>query len=340
MMGTSGIEPVSAGVTWREDVLLVTQAAKRFATMLGFPELLCEEMGLVATELATNLIRHASGGTIRFSRIAERDRQGIEIESVDHGPGISNVEQAITDGYSTAGGPGFGLGAINRLMDELDIYPGEAGGLHVICRRWLRPDTLKPFAGGLSFGAASRAYRMLPENGDAFLIKQWDHNALMGVIDGLGHGKFAQRASHTARRYIEQHFDQSLDNLFRGAGRACRATRGVVMALARFDLMRKTVTLASVGNIETRLVNSPEPFNPIVRRGIVGLNAPNPHPTEHHWGPDAMLIMHSDGLQSHWSWNQFRDISNEAPGTIARRMLLDLARTDDDATVVVARSAV
>jgi hypothetical protein len=103
-----------------------------------------------------------------------------------------------------------------------------------------------------------------------------------------------------ARPYIEQHFDQPLDHIFRGTGRACRATRGVVMALARFDLAKETLTVASVGNIEVRLVSSPQRFNLIVRRGIAGLNAPNPLPNEHPWTAETLLIMHSDGLATHW----------------------------------------
>ena len=77
------------------------------------------------------------------------------------------------------------------------------------------------------------------------------------MIDGLGHGELARRASQTARRYVEHHFDQPLVNIFRGADRACRATRGVVMALARFDMVSRKVTIASVGNIEVRLIGCP-----------------------------------------------------------------------------------
>ena len=105
----------------------------------------------------------------------------------------------------------------------------------------------------MAFGAATRSVGHLPDNGDSFVIKQWEQNALVGVIDGLGHGPFAQIASRTARYYVEQHFSEPLENVFKGADRACRATRGVVMALARIDLAEDTLTVASVGNVEMRL---------------------------------------------------------------------------------------
>src|SRR5262249_30546222 len=143
----------------------------------------------------------------------------------------------------------------------------------------------------------------------------------------------------TARQYIEQHFDLNLDKLFLGAGRACQGTRGVVMALARFDLERHFIAVASVGNVETRVMNIPERWNVAVRRGIVGLNAPDPVTTEHPWTAESILVMHSDGLSARWDWNQFRHLKDEAPETIARRLLAELGKNDDDATVIVARSA-
>jgi anti-sigma regulatory factor (Ser/Thr protein kinase) len=339
LMGTNGMQPVEAGVTWQGDVLRAGELGRGFSASLGFPAAQCDEIGLVVTELASNLIRHAPGGTITMGHVTTSERTGIEIQSVDKGPGISDVEQAITDGYSTAGGLGLGLGTVNRLMDELEIYSGSNGGLHIVCRRWVRARPSGAIAGGLAFGAATRSYRQLPENGDTFLFKQWERNALVGVIDGLGHGPLAQRASHTARHYIERHFDQPLPSLFLGVGRACRTTRGVVMALARFDLTRQTLTVASVGNIEVRLVGSSEKFNLVVRRGIVGLNAPNPVPAEHPWTSSSLLIMHSDGIRSHWNWSEFSDVLQAAPNMIARRLLSELGKLDDDATVVVARSA-
>ena len=326
-------------VALASDVRRADELARTFSASLGFSKEHCGEICLVASELASNLLRHASHGRMRLSRVDSGGRTGIQIESEDNGPGIPNVEEAITDGYSTAGGLGLGLGAVNRLMDELEFYSGAQGGLHVVCQRWLRPASRVILEKVLAFGAATRSYRMLSENGDTFIIRQWNRHALVGVIDGLGHGHFAQRASQTARQYIEQHFDQSMENLFRGAGRACRATRGVVMALARFDLDRRILTLASVGNIEVRLVGNPERLKLVVRRGIIGLNAPAPVPLEHPWTPGSLLIMHSDGIRTHWDWKDFPDLQGQTPAAIAHRLLQQLGKADDDATVLVVGNA-
>jgi serine/threonine protein phosphatase PrpC len=162
--------------------------------------------------------------------------------------------------------------------------------------------------------------------------------ALAGVIDGLGHGQFAQRAAQTARQYVEHHFDQPLEAIFRGVGRACRATRGVVMALARIDSARQTFAVATIGNIEVRVIGSPTRINLIIRRGVIGLNAPSPLIVEHPWTNTTILIMHSDGLRTHWDWSDFAGLAPEPAGVIAQRLLRALGKTDDDATVLVVRS--
>jgi len=339
MTPTNAAEPVDIGVMWPGDVSRAAEVGKNLAAAFGFPAVHSEEIALVITELAANLMRHASGGIIRVMRAADGDRQGIEIQSLDNGPGISDIEKAMTDGYSTAGGLGLGLGTVNRLMDEFEIHPGTHGGAHIVCRRWQRSRPSLSGYRGIAFGAATRSYRHLPENGDTFLFKQWNGNALVGVIDGLGHGPFAQRASQVARLYIDQHYDQPLTALFRGAGRACLATRGVVMALAGFDLANQKLTVASVGNVEVRLVGSPQHFNLIVRRGIVGLNAPDPVPAEHPWTAETLLIIHSDGVPARWNWNELAEFQSAPPAVIASQLLARFGKIDDDATVIVARSA-
>jgi anti-sigma regulatory factor (Ser/Thr protein kinase)/serine/threonine protein phosphatase PrpC len=332
------VEPVALEVTYLAQVKQAAAVARGYAESLGFSSADCDEIALVVSELGSNLIRHAFGGTIKLGSIEASGQVGIRVESEDSGPGISDVEKALTDGFSTAGSLGTGLGTVNRLMDDLDVYSRSPSGVHLISQRWVRPQRREARLEDLLFGVATRSCRHLAENGDAFIITQWERCALAGVIDGLGHGPFAQRASQTARRYIEQHFDQPLDSLFRGVQRACRATRGVVMALARFDLARKILTVASVGNVEVRLFGSPEHFSLTVRRGVIGLNAPNPVLLEHPWAPTCVLIIHSDGLRTHWNWNEFPELAQATPDAIAQRLLHVLGKVEDDATILVAKS--
>lgn len=320
------------------DTQRAAECARNLAASIGFSADECDEIVVATTELASNLIKHAHGGSIALAVANAAGRAGICIESEDTGPGIADLEQALTDGYSTAGSLGIGLGAVNRLMDELELRSAAAAGARIVCHRWLRSNLGPAPEPWLEFGAATRALRNQRENGDAFLVRRWSGNALTAVIDGLGHGQFAQRAAVTARRYVEQHFDRPLVDLFRGAGRACRATRGVVMALARFDTQsRHSINIASIGDISARVFDGSTSTTSLPRRGIVGVTTLLPITTQCPWTPSSVLIMHSDGLHSRWNWTDFPELAQQPPDRIARFLLSNLGKQEDDATVLVAR---
>jgi anti-sigma regulatory factor (Ser/Thr protein kinase) len=312
--------------------------SKSLAESIGFDPVACEKIALATTELATNLIKHAKGGKLTLTPLADGGRAGLEIESRDSGPGIPDVEEAFGDRFSTAGTRGTGMGSVNRLMDELDISSERGRGTRIVCRKWVGQQTASIRPCPLAFGVATRPRQLGDANGDAFVVKQWAESALVGVIDGLGHGHFAHHAAQAARQYVEGHFDRPLDQIFRGTARACRATRGVVMALARFDWGQDRLTFASVGNVEVRVFPHSEPFRFNIRRGIIGLNAPNAVVTEHPWPPDHLLVLHSDGLRTHWGWKDFPGVADQPAPALAQEFLRVLAKEEDDATVVVVRS--
>src|SRR6266508_1579635 len=211
------------------DVHVARRAARAMALAIGFEAKVSEEIVIAVSELASNLVKHARGGKLTLTPVNDGGRVGIHVESHDCGPGIADVEQAMADGFSTAGSLGCGLGTVNRLMDRFDITSQRGGGAgtRIVCTRWLRVDHPPLSPGPLEFGAATPSYPTMPVNGDAFVIKRWNASALVAVIDGLGHGPYAHRAAQTARQYVETHVDQPLEAIFRGVGRTCRATRGV-----------------------------------------------------------------------------------------------------------------
>ncbi len=328
-------------ISHSSEVKMADRAAKTMALTLGFNEKESEEIALVTRELASNLIKHAKKGTLTLTPLNENNNAGIQIESADNGPGIADVEHEIKDGFSTTGSLGYGLGTVNRLMDRFDItsHCGKESGTHIVCKRWLRKTTRSEMPCPLDVGAATRSHPGMTMNGDAFVIKKWDQSILAGIIDGLGHGQFAHRASQKARLYIESHYDQLLEEIFRGVERSCHATRGVVMAIARFDWDLGKLTFASLGNIEARVFGSPEPMNFSIRRGILGVKMIKPVITEHRWEPHYIMTLYSDGIKSHWRWEDFPDLLNESSNTIAKRLLGTLARDSDDATVIVVKKA-
>jgi serine/threonine protein phosphatase PrpC len=111
------------------------------------------------------------------------------------------------------------------------------------------------------------------------------------------------------------------------------------MALLRFDFGPDGIQFSSagVGNIEARLCKGSACEHLLARRGILGGNAPSPRVTKHRWHAGQVLVLHSDGLTQRWRWQDFADLGQQPATTIAQRLLRALAKTDDDATVVVVR---
>ena len=330
--------PESLDIRHESDVGKARRAGKIAAMGVGFGPDESEEIVLVMIELATNLLKHAQGGRLLLQPIAADGRVGLEVESQDGGPGIADVEQAMADRFSTAGSRGTGLGAVNRLMDEMNIASRRGSGTRIVARKWVRAyrPSVRPCP--IEVGVATRPCRACTVNGDSFVIKRWSESILVGVVDGLGHGPFAHQAAVTATSYVESHFDRPLDQIFIGVGRACRSTRGVVMALARFDWGRGQMSFASIGDIGARVVPDAGSFRLRERRGIVGFNAPNPDVSEHVWPPDHWLIVHSDGIRARWTATDFLELQKLAPAAAAERLLRDHAEENDDATVLIARS--
>jgi len=97
------------------------------------------------------------------------------------------------------------------------------------------------------------------------------------------------------------------------------------------------MTYASVGNIEVRFLNVVEPVKIIVRRGIIGLNAPNPVVTENIWNTEGIMMLFSDGIRTHWRWEDYPGLWEKSANDVARELLLSLAKNEDDATIVLVR---
>ena len=120
------------------DIALARHEGKRLAQTLGFGPTAQARIATAISELASNLVFHAGGGTVTLSIVEREGLQGLEVLCEDSGPGIEDVELAMQDGYSTRGGLGGGLSGARRLMDEFEIRSQVGVGTIVIARMWQR----------------------------------------------------------------------------------------------------------------------------------------------------------------------------------------------------------
>ena len=119
-----------------DDVVLVRQAVRRWTTELGFSLVDQTKMITAASELARNTLDYGGGGTVRIEALAEGLRNGLRLTFVDRGPGIADIERALTDGYTSGNGMGLGLGGSRRLVNEFDIQSRPGEGTRVTITRW------------------------------------------------------------------------------------------------------------------------------------------------------------------------------------------------------------
>jgi anti-sigma regulatory factor (Ser/Thr protein kinase) len=115
------------------------EAARRLvvalAGRLGFTRRAAEELALVVTELGTNIVHYAGDGVIEARTVTRATGVGLEVKATDRGPGIADIPSARTDGFSTGGGLGLGLGLVERLSDEFTIESG-SWGTRMSAVRW------------------------------------------------------------------------------------------------------------------------------------------------------------------------------------------------------------
>lgn len=321
------------------DIARAKTVIQEIAMATGVSPPIVEDLLLVTQELGSNILKHAKEGSLTISHCAVTPAY-IQLEAHDDGPGIHNIEQAIGDGFSTAGSLGYGLGTVNRLMDTMDIVSPSTrtGGTFVCCTKQLNSlhasASLCPF----DVGIAAQAYPGLKVNGDAFVSCWKNDSLLVGVIDGLGHGQFAHVAAERIRKYVIDHSHLPLDRIFLGSSRASMSSRGGVMALCRLQRENgvTTVSYASVGNVEARIVGKAPQILPVVR-GILGKGTIRPvihNPQIHH---NDVLVMYSDGISSHWNSDVFELFTLTSANDIASALFKELAKNTDDATLVVVK---
>ena len=118
------------------DVVRVRQVVRTRALEVGLGLVDQTKIVTAASELARNTLDYGGGGTVRVEIVRAGPRRGLRLTFEDRGPGISDIEAALTDGFTTGGGLGLGLGGARRLSNEFEIHSGVGEGTRVSITRW------------------------------------------------------------------------------------------------------------------------------------------------------------------------------------------------------------
>jgi anti-sigma regulatory factor (Ser/Thr protein kinase) len=318
---------------------------------MGFDDRALAELEIAVTELATNLVvHHCVDGEVIAKEITDPLGQGIEMVTRDRGPGIPDLKRALDDHHSTGGSMGCGLGAVRRLMDEFDIYSHVTPrrpqltdrtsvpyGTVVVARKWVVDrDPSRPFV----HSAYSRPCLGNTANGDSCFVSDERDGLLVAVADGLGHGSLAQEAGCKSIEFVRENKDMEFGRLIPAIDELLRQTRGVALTLVRIRLSDRTVIHTGIGNVEARVYPRGKAAL-IPRAGILGggIFRP-PKVSKVPWPEGGMLFVFTDGVSGRWDLEEIPGVHERHVTTIANLLMREYGRTDDDATLVVAKELI
>ena len=131
-MSKTDVLPIAAS----SDIVLIRQEVRKWAVELGFSLVDQTKMITAASELARNSLDYGGGGIVRFEIVENGTKRGLQLTFEDEGPGIPDIELALTDGYTSGKGMGLGLGGARRLVNAFEITSSVGQGTRVTITRW------------------------------------------------------------------------------------------------------------------------------------------------------------------------------------------------------------
>ena len=312
------------------------RAAGELARRGGANETQSGRAALIATEMATNIIKHAQGGgMIAMDRFCDVQGTGVELLAIDKGPGIADLQASLADGYSTAGSPGTGLGAIARQADLFGAYSRPGLGTVVQARLVDRPPAA--IAPGTDIGAIAATYPGETVNGDRWAFDANGRDRTLLVADGSGHGSHAACAAELAVKIFSEHASEDCVSLVERMHRSLAPTRGAALAVARIDAGEALIRFVGIGNIAGTIVTGTDARQMVSHNGTAGHIAPRVREFTYPFAGAPCIIMHSDGLSNRWRIADYPGLAACHPSLIAAVLFRDFRRGRDDATIAVMR---
>ncbi len=309
--------------------------ATEVASRQGFGDSDSGRVALVATELATNILKHGNGGEILVGSYGEGPDSGIELIALDKGPGMSDVAASMADGHSTAGTAGKGLGAVMRQSHFVDIASWSGNGTAILARL-RRGQPSESSSDTSKIGAVSVPMLGQDVCGDSWSFSVRPEETTLLVADGLGHGPDAAEAAVEAVRLFHRYNGHRPPALVEYIHGGLRATRGAAVSVARFQTASGKLVYSGIGNIAGVIAVNGELKRMVSMPGTAGHNARKFQAFEYPFTA-GLVILHSDGLASSWTLDKYPNLAARHPTLIAAVLYRDLTRHRDDATVLVAK---
>ncbi len=310
------------------------------AKILGFSAEKIGKLQIVAAEMALNLLKFGERNReFLWKAFQYKGEAGIEILTLDKGPGIRSISQAMEDGFSTSGTAGEGLGAIQRQSDFLEIYSIPGQGTVVLSRIFVNanfPQKDQPF----NIAALSVAKPNETLCGDGYFIDYRPEKEVFKILllDGLGHGPGAHEAAQAAIEIYAGLTDCSPQQALKEIHEQIKRTRGAVGMALKFNFKNDMLSCCGVGNIAGKLMGYTSVKHFPSSNGIIGhVMSSRNQDQEIQWEKNHLLVLHSDGLISRWDLSKYLQVQKYDPAILAACLYRDYNRGNDDTSIIISK---
>lgn len=322
----------------RSYVSIIKRDVRTLALGLGFSVTRLGELDIIISELTSNLVKYAQDGELLVRSVRAGSSAGVELISVDGGPGMVDPARMMADGVSTGGSLGQGLGAVRRLSDLFQLYSLPGRGTVGLVRVYHHPPKQPLLAPAATAQALLVSKVDQTPCGDGFYCQLSGTSLRMFLGDGLGHGPPAHQAVGQATRTMALQREDSPAAWLTAIHRAAVGTRGLVGTAAVFNFVSRKWTVCGVGNIRTQLCGRSYTRSYLAQNGILGYNMPRTlQELELPYEPGQCLVMASDGIQTRWNPARYPNVGRYEPIILAAAIYKEYGRHTDDMSVAVAR---
>ncbi len=310
--------------------------AVRLAERLGFNDVRTGDVGIVVSEIATNLWKHATVGVMGL-QVALRDgTPGVRVIASDTGPGMSDLDLSSLDGHSTTGTLGVGLGAVMRLSSDVDVSTVPGRGTVLVADIWPEAAGETVATSGLDIAGVTRPIAGEQLCGDAITARTLNGSHMIMLSDGLGHGPMAADASVDAVSAFHASTTTDAHRVLEAIHTALLGTRGAAVAVATIDESFRTMHFAGIGNVSAFIVDERRSAA-LSQPGIVGHPPVRIRPFTLTLRDSAIVVLHSDGVRENWDLDKTPGLTRRSAAVIAASVLRDCGNRPDDASVLVVR---
>lgn len=356
----SGDEVERFDITRTLDLQVAVLRCQRSALLHGASDLERSVIATIVSELGSNVLKYARSGTLELRRVRRGLCADIEITVRDAGPGIADVDLALTDHYSSSRSLGLGLPGVRRMADELDIVSGPAGGTTVRARKRLARSVsrvagddpapvsrLEVDAPRWRAAARVRARRGQRNAGDVATVIDRGSHVLLAVIDATGHGPSAHALALDLAARLRSRFEAAdhpgdVAALLHDLHQVSVGTAGAAAGLCVLELEGALLRYLAVGNVRASVLGG-ERFTGVSRDGVLGRRWPTPFVQHATLRRGDHVLLWTDGLPEALARSLARRLEAAAgpqtsdPGELAEELLRSHGKPHDDAACLVAR---